>query len=349
MAQTRFSTARSAALLMVALLAACQRVPYEFQRSWPIMGTTVSATVTAPDSATAHRAVQAGSDEISLVDNLMSTYQDNSEISVVNRRAGTDSITYVSQSTTSVLAAALAYAQQTDGALDISIGPLLRVWGFHDKQGRVPSAAQIDSARRLTGLKRIMFNESERTVRLPQRGMQLDLGALAQGFALERAVRAMRAAGAQSGRVELGANVLVFGAPPEQKWPIAIADPRDTARVVATIALDSGSVSTSSSNVRYFENAGVRYSHIFDPRTARPLPGPASVTVVGGSGLASDALATALLVLGAERGCAVAGRAGVQAVWVSAPDGGQAVQITATPGLETMLRINDSATNVRCP
>jgi thiamine biosynthesis lipoprotein len=147
----------------------------------------------------------------------------------------------------------------------------------------------------------------------------------------------------------LGANVLVFGAPPEQKWAIAIADPRDTARVVATIALDSGSVSTSSSNVRYFENAGVRYSHIFDPRTARPLPGPASVTVVGGSGLASDALATALLVLGAERGCAVAGRAGVQAVWVSAPDGGQAVQITATPGLETMLRINDSATNVRCP
>ena len=136
---------------MVALLAACQRVPYEFQRSWPIMGTTVSATVTAPDSATAHRAMQAGSDEISLVDNLMSTYQDNSEISVVNRRAGTDSITYVSQSTTSVLAAALAYAQQTDGALDISIGPLLRVWGFHDKQGRVPSAAQIDSARRLTG------------------------------------------------------------------------------------------------------------------------------------------------------------------------------------------------------
>jgi FAD:protein FMN transferase len=334
-------------LLLVVSQAACERAPYAFERSWPIMGTTVHVRVTAADSATAHKAVQAGSDEISLVDNLMSTYQGNSEISVLNRRAGTDSITYVSPSTTSVLAAAVKYAKDTDGALDISIGPLLGVWGFRGKDGRVPTAMQIDSARRLTGLQRIVFNESERTVRLPQRGMQLDLGALAQGFALERGARAMRSAGALTGRVELGGNVVVFGTPPEQKWPIPIADPRDTARVVATIALDSGSVSTSSTSARSFEQGGVRYSHIIDPRTAQPLQSRASVTVIGGSGMASDALATALLVLGAERGCAVAAKAGVQAVWVTAA--ADSVQVTATPGLETMLRAADSRPFARCP
>jgi len=337
-------------LLTVAMLTACKaRGPYALDRSWPLMGATLRMHVSAPDSATAARAAQAAHDEVMLVDNLMSTRQDNSEISVVNRRAGTGDITYVSPSTTSVVAAALEYAQDTGGALDISIGPVVRVWGFYDNEGRVPTSAQLAAARRLTGLPRIAFNQSERTLLLPERGMQLDLGALAHGFALDRAVRALREGGATAGRVELGGSVSVFGPPPEEKQTARIVDPGDTARVVATIALDSGSASTSSSYEGSFESAGVRYSRIIDPRTGRPVPGVSSVTVLGPTGLASDALATALHVLGAEQGCPVAARAGVEAVWVTVPaESTQTLQITATPGMDALLRVSDARPHGRC-
>jgi FAD:protein FMN transferase len=184
--------------LTAVVLTACERGPYHLQHSWPVMGTTLRMQVTAADSATAAAALQAAHDEVVLVDNLMSSYQDNSEVSVVNRRAGTDSLTYVSPASTSVLAAAIKHAQDTDGALDVTVGPLIRVWGFHDRNGRVPTSAQIDSARRLTGMKRIDFNQGERTVRLPQRGMQLDFGALAEGLALDRAAGALRSRVASS-------------------------------------------------------------------------------------------------------------------------------------------------------
>jgi FAD:protein FMN transferase len=312
------------------------------------MGTTLRMQVTAADSATAAAALQAAHDEVVLVDNLMSSYQDNSEVSVVNRRAGTDSITYVSPASTSVLAAAIKHAQDTDGALDVTVGPLIRVWGFHDRNGRVPTSAQIDSARRLTGMKRIDFNQGERTVRLPQRGMQLDFGALAQGLALDRAAGALRARGAQSGRVELGGNVLLFGPSVGEPWKVAIRDPRDTTRVLATVGLDSGTVSTSASYTRSFDRDGVHYSSVIDPRTGQAVQGVTSVTVVGRTGLASAAMATALFVLGAERGCAIAARTGVEAVWVNATAGEGKLAMTATPGMDKLMQRSDSLPRARC-
>jgi thiamine biosynthesis lipoprotein len=310
------------------------------------MGTTLRMQVTAADSATAAAALQAAHDEVVLVDNLMSSYQDNSEVSVVNRRAGTDSITYVSPATTSVLAAAIKHAQDTDGALDVTVGPLIRVWGFHDRSGRVPTSAQIDSARRLTGMKRIDFNQSERIVRLPQRGMQFDFGALAQGFALDRAAvpRWRRAVGSR----RAGWQRALFGSSGGEPWKVEIRDPRDTTRVLATVGLDSGTVSTSASYTRFFDRDGVRYSSVIDPRTGQAVQGVTSVTVVGNTGLASDAIATALFVLGAERGCAIAARAGVEAVWVTATAGDGKLAVTATPGMDKLLQLSDSLPRARC-
>jgi FAD:protein FMN transferase len=335
-------------VLSALFLLACERGPYQMERSFPVMGTTLRMQVAAVDSATAAAALQAAHDEVVLVDNLMSSYQDNSEISVVNRRAGTDSITYVSPSTTSVLAAALKYAQDTEGAFDVSVGPLVHVWGLHDHSGRVPTSAQIDSARRLTGLTRIQFKQSERTVRLPQRGMQLDFGAIAQGFALDRAARALRAGGAESARVTLGGNVLVFRSSVGAAWQVGVRDPRDTTLVLATLVLDSGAVSTSPSYTRSFESGGVRYSDVIDPRTGRAVQGVTSVTVVGNTGMASDAMATALFVLGAERGCTVAARAGVAAVWLTATEAHGQAQITATPGMDKLIQRSDSLPLLRC-
>src|SRR5262245_28152278 len=217
---------QSLALLLVLFpLWACQRGPHQREASWPMMAETLVIHVSAADSATAAKALQAGHDEVDLVDNLMSTAQDNSEISVVNRRAGRDSITYISPSMTTVLAEGLDLGTKSNGALDVTVGPLVQLWGFQAQKQRVPSDAQIDSARRLMGARRIAFNQSERTVRLPERGMRLDLDALAKGFAVDRAARAMRTAGALAGSVRLGQRTVTFGASPDGKWRAVIPHP----------------------------------------------------------------------------------------------------------------------------
>ena len=339
-------------LSLLPLLAAlgCERGPYDTERTWPVMGAELRAHVWAADSAVASRALQAAHDEVVLADNLMSTYQDNSEVSVANRRAGTDSITYISPSLTSVVAAVIKYSRATDGALDITAGPLINVWGFHDHRARQPTPAQIDSARRLVGLKRIEFNEAERTIKLQQRGMQLDFGALAPGFALDRAARAMRGAGALAGRLELSGNTLLFGAVPQDQRSATIRDPRNAQKPLGSLGVDSGAVSTVGNGDEFFEQNGTRYGRVFDPRTGQPVQGAASVTVVAPSGLDAAALAAALFVLGPEKGCAVAARERVDAAWIMpASNGSNALRLTVTPRIESRLQLADSVARARCP
>jgi thiamine biosynthesis lipoprotein len=280
----------------------------------------------------------------------MSTYQPNSELSVVRRRAGTDSITYVSPATTAVLQAALDYAARTDTALDVTIGPLVDVWGFHSHEGRVPGPGQLDSARALTGLGGVEFDRAERTLRLRRRGMGLDFGAIAKGYALDRAMRAMRNAGATAGTIDLGGNVIMFGAAPAGAWQVGIVDPRQRDRLLGRLPIDSGAVSTSGNYEQFFEANGVRYSHIIDPRTGRPVQGVASVTVIASDGMASDALSTALYVLGPARGCGLAAREGIDAVWVTMGMlGDTAVQLVVTPRIDPRLELADSLPRRRCP
>jgi thiamine biosynthesis lipoprotein len=314
------------------------------------MGTELRAHVWAADSAAANRSLVAAHDEVVLVDNLMSPLQENSEVSVANRRAGKDSITYISPSLTSLIAAVIKYSQATGGALDVTAGPLVNVWGFHDHKGRVPTPAQLDSARRLMGLKRIVFNEPERTIKLTLRGMQLDPGTLAAGFALDRAARAMRGAGAQAGVLELSGNTLHFGALPEAQRSVRIRDPRDSQKELGSLQADSGVVSTAGNGDEFFEQDGVRYGRIFDPRSGQPVQGTASVTVVAPTGLDAAALSTALFVLGPGKGCAVAGREHVEAIWVTPVSGGSnALRLTVTPRIAEQLQLVDSTARVRCP
>ena len=124
---------RGVALAAFGMAFGCKSPPKDTEASWQVMGTTLRVHAWGPDSIVRQRAVQAAHDEVVLIDNLMSTYQDNSEISTVNRRAGTDSITYVSPSLTSVLATALNYGRKTDGAFDVTVGPLVSTWGFHER------------------------------------------------------------------------------------------------------------------------------------------------------------------------------------------------------------------------
>ncbi|MEJ2679716.1 MAG: FAD:protein FMN transferase, partial [Gemmatimonadota bacterium] len=300
----------ASSLAVVASLAACGRnTPQNgtpTRRTWTVMGTFLTATVWGDDDA-AKRALDAAHAAVDRVDSLMSTYRPESEISQVNRRAGTDSVTVLSPETADVLASALRYAARTGGALDVTVGPLVDVWGFHAHAGTVPPPATLDSARALVGWQRVQFDSAARTVRLPRHGMRLDFGAIAKGYALDRAEQAMRRAGARRGMVDLGRNVLVFGPPPHGgQWRAAVVNPLDPQTTIGTLLMDSGAVATSGDYEQFFQAGGQRYGHIFDPRTGMPVQGIASTTVVAPTGIASDALSTALFVLGPDAGCALA-------------------------------------------
>ncbi|HEX6941066.1 MAG TPA: FAD:protein FMN transferase [Longimicrobiales bacterium] len=310
------------------------------------MGTLLEVTVWEADTARAREALAAARAAVFRVDTLMSLYKEESELSVVNRRAGSGDATTLSPETAEVLAAALDYAARTGGAIDVTVGPLVDVWGFYRHEGRIPPAEVLDSARALVGYERIEFDPATRAVRLPAPGMRLDFGAIAKGYAVDLAVVALRRRGIRRGKVDLGGNLRFFGSPPEDgAWSVGLRDPRRPEEILAVVALDSGAVATSGDYEQFFVHDGVRYSHLMDPRTGRPARGVASVSVVAPTGLAADALSTALFVLGPGRGCGVAaGVPGVEALWIldagadgAREAGGAFAPIRFTPGLEGVL------------
>lgn len=319
------------ALVAAALAGACATAsaglePVELARAWPVMGTLFEARAVAPDSASAREALAAARAQVFRVDSLMSTYKPRSEISRLNAAAGTGAWTGLSAETIEVLGAALDWAQRSGGAFDPTVGPLVDLWGFHRSEGRVPSAAELDSVRLAVGWEAVELDFSAGGARLPRSGMGLDFGAIAKGYALDRAAAAMRAAGAEAGMVDLGGQVLVFGGHPSKegqpaggrRWPLGIRHPRRSEELLGRIVVNGGSVATSGDNERFFEHEGVRYSHIIDPGTGWPARGVAQVTVAAATGMLADALSTALFVLGPDRGRGFLARwaPGATAVWV---------------------------------
>ena len=289
--------------------------PVVLRRGWPVMGTLLELTAVAPDSGRARAALAAGRGEVVRLDSLLSTYRPESEVSRLNAAAGTGAWTELSPATARALRKALRWAERTGGAVDPTVGPLVDAWGFRGRKPSVPDGARLDSARRLVGWEQVETREGGRLARLPEEGMRLDFGAVGKGMALERAVDAMREAGAAGGMVDLGGQVSVFGRPPPMDsdsastgegggggWRLGIRHPRTDDHLLGTLSLDSGSVATSGDAEQFFRRDGVRYSHIMDARSGRPARGVAQVTVVAADGSTADALATALFVMGPDRG-----------------------------------------------
>jgi thiamine biosynthesis lipoprotein len=252
------------------------------------------------------------------VDTLLSVSMPGSELSAVNRRAGTDSQTTVSAWTAEVLDSALAIAAAAGGGLDVTAGPLQDAWELYRRQGAIPPRSAADSIAPLVGWRQVRFDRAARRVSLPRRGMRLDLGGIARGFAVDRGSEALRAAGITRAVVDLGGTFRVLGPPPvSDAWMMGLKDPRDPASVFAAVKIDGGAIATSGDYGQFFEAGGVRRSHVVDPRTRQPARGVVSVSVIAPSGLLSDALSAAFYVMGPEEGCRLAARyLGVEAVWV---------------------------------
>lgn len=278
-----------------------------FEFSEPHMGTLVRLVLYAPDAAAAEGAARRAFDRIRGLDATLSDYRDTSELNQVSRRAGSGPVK-VSDDLFRVLAAAQRLARASGGAFDATVGPLSVLWRDARRRQVLPAPPRIAAARALVGSAKLDLDERDRTIRLRRHGMQLDVGGIAKGFAADEAAAALRACGIRRALVAAGGDIVVMAAPPgAEGWRVAVAsiDGVDRPRA-GLLMLHDAAVSTSGDAEQFMVVDGVRYSHIFDPRTGRALNGRSSVTVVARDGTTADALATAASVLGGARGTRLA-------------------------------------------
>jgi FAD:protein FMN transferase len=271
--------------------------PRRYEYAQAHMGTEFRVVFYAYDPEVANNASVAAFERIARLDATMSDYAQTSELNGVCRQAGGAPVV-VSEDLFRVLSRSQELAAETDGAFDVTCGPVVRLWRRARRTGEMPEQSRIAEALALVGYEKLRLDRGARSVALAKAGMQLDLGGIAKGYAADEALAVLRRLGARSALVAAGGDIAVGDAPPgERGWRISIA-PLDPARAAPTqLLLQNAGVSTSGDSEQFVEIGGVRYSHIVDPRTGLGVKGRSSVTVVASNAATSDGLATALSVL----------------------------------------------------
>lgn len=242
-------------------------------------------------------------EEARKADRLLSDYIDDSELSRVNREAGNGPVA-VSTEFFDLLARCLDYGRLSEGAFDPTVGRLMRTWGFYKGKGALPNRLSIWWALRSVGYQHLSLDAGKRTVSFEVGGLLLDPGGFGKGYAVERMVDLLRKQGVEAAMVSGGSSTLYgIGAPPDepQGWRADIRDPKDRERVVETVYLRDGSLSTSGSYEKFFTVDDVVYSHIMDPRTGMPAKGTLAVSVLAPSAFDTEVWSTALFVNGKEK------------------------------------------------
>ncbi|MCP4201696.1 MAG: FAD:protein FMN transferase [bacterium] len=264
-----------------------------------IMGTSCSIIAVLPGDE-GHRgaeALQSAEDELRRLEGLFSTWMEASEISGLNRASASRAVP-LSREALEVLQRARELHRATFGAFDITAGPLIDGWRRAAEQGRLPDRAELEALRDSSSWEDLELTPSGAIKSRPT--LRLDVDGIAKGYAIDRAVSALRRAGAAGGMVEVGGDLRVFGrSPAGAGWPVGIRDPSSD-QLAGTINIVDRAVCTSGGYARFVEIEGERYSHILDPRTGVPVDDVVSTTVIASDAATADAWATALSVLGSE-------------------------------------------------
>jgi len=269
-----------------------------------VMGTSIEVRAWGGDAAARTAGVNDAFAAFAEVDRLMSNYRDDSELARVNRDAAQTPV-IVSEPLFRVLQAAEFVSRQSGGAFDVTVAPLMTSWGFHDHKARVPTAPELAAIRPLVDYRNVVLDEAARTVRFLRPGVGIDLGGIGKGFAVELAAAALRARGLH-GFIDAGGNQFLLGTPVgKQEWTVGIKNPDGGEKLLGTLALPEGAVSTSATYGNYLIVDGHRYGHILDPHTLQPTDASLSVTIWSADGTLSDALSKAAFVLGPQHGLAL--------------------------------------------
>jgi FAD:protein FMN transferase len=288
-------------LLTLPLLSGAEPSLSRFQFTEAHMGTRFQILVYAPDKDTAHKAATDAFARIESLNGIMSDYQETSELMRLCAKAGGPPVP-VSAELFLVLSQAQEVSRQSGGALDVTVGPVVKLWRTARKRKKLPDPKKLAAARALVGWRNIRLDEKMHTVQLLKPGMLLDLGGIAKGYAADEALAVLKKHGIDRALVAAGGDIAVSGPPPDAEgWKIAIArlpGEKDAGRLL----LHDAAVSTSGDAEQFVEIDGKRYSHIVDPRTGIGLVGRMSATVVARKGIESDSLTKVVAVLGPEKG-----------------------------------------------
>lgn len=277
-----------------------------------IMGTFSRAVVIARNERIGRDCIAAAMEEQRRVDALMSYHRPESELNTINREANEGPVE-IDKATFEVLERAKHFSELSGGAFDVTIGALEELWHRAADSDTPPTEAEIAEARSKVGYDRMLLDPNERTVRFAIEGMKIDLGGIAKGFAIDRSVEAMKAAGAVGGMIDIGGDIRCFGQPPkgQQTWRVGLQDPNigpedlGPAKPLFVLKVLDRAVTTSGDYRRFTTVKGQRQSHIMDTRSGRGADALASVTIIAPDATTADALATAVSVLGAEKGMAL--------------------------------------------
>ena len=267
------------------------------------MGTVYSIAVYSPPSVSVEGAIDGAFAEVDRLDALMSHYRSPSEICAINRGAAAGPMP-VSAELFALIEEAIRISAETEGAFDVTVGPLMKAWGFFRRTGRVPSDDELAETRARTGYRQVHLDAVAKTIAFERPGMELDLGAIGKGYAVDRAAAVLREHGVQSALISSGSSsIATLGAPPgERGWPIALCDPRNRRKTSRLLRLSNLSISISGGYEQMFVMNGRAYTHLLDPRSGQPVQGMLMAAVIGPTNALTDALSTALFVLGAEDG-----------------------------------------------
>lgn len=271
------------------------------------MGVPMRLRLYASDEHAANMGARAAFDRISELEDVMSDYDGDSELMRLCRTSGPGRPVKVSDDLFRVLRAAAAISEQSAGAFDVTVGPVVKLWRRARKLRELPRADRLDRARALVDYRLVSLDETRQTVELGRDGMRLDLGGIAKGDAADQALRVLRSHGISRAMIDAGGDIVVGSPPPGQSgWRIGIAPlsapDADPSRF---LLLRDCSVATSGDAFQFVEIEGKRYSHIVDPHTGLGLTRRSSVTVIARDGMTADSLASAVSVLGPERGLAL--------------------------------------------
>jgi thiamine biosynthesis lipoprotein len=262
------------------------------------MGTTFSVVAYGEERAELDSAVAAAFEEVHRLDRMLSNYDSKSEWSEVNRGAGLHPVA-VSHELFQLLAECMRYSRESEGAFDITVGPLMKTWGFYNGEGLLPHSAAVTAVLERVGYRHVRLDAG--TVRFDRAGVELDPGGIGKGYVVDRMADELRARGVSAALISGGgSSIYGMGAPPDapEGWRVTIRAPGDPHRVAAEVSLKDLSLSTSGSYEKFFWAAGRRYSHIMDPRTGYPAQGSASVSVLAPRTIDSEAWAKPYFVNG---------------------------------------------------
>lgn len=273
-----------------------------YKRMLKLMGSRFEITVVTADSLTANAHIETAIAEIRRIEKLISSWDENSQTSEINRHAGIQAVT-VDTELFELIKRAIGISKLTDGAFDISYASMDKIWTFDGSMTAMPSEEEIGNAVANVGYENILLDPENSTVFLKKPGMKIGFGAIGKGYAADRAKELLISKGVTSGIINASGDMNTWGTQPDgSEWNVAITNPLNKNDAFALLPITDGAVVTSGNYEKYIEFNGKRYTHIIDPRTGYPSSGIISVTVFAPKAELADALATAVFVMGKEAG-----------------------------------------------